>query len=143
MPEFVLDYFVFVFFSALGVLLFVTAYYRLYGLMLFSRLISLVLGALLISGAVTWFFASEYRNAPDTAAGLDGNEQALLFAGGATLAIIFLLLVSSLRNWSMESKPDANGLDMLRHGNYWRLITKALRQRWDSWKERTNQHSSG
>ena len=143
MPEFVLDYFVFVFFSALGVLLFVTAYYRLYGLMLFSRLISLVLGALLISGAVTWFFASEYRNAPDTAAGLDGNEQTLLFAVGAASAIILLLLVSSLRHWSMKGKPDATGLDMLRHSNYWRLITKALGQRWDSWKERTNQHSSG
>ena len=143
MSEFALDYFVLVFLSALGVLLFGTAYYRFYGLMLFSRLISLVLGALLISGAVTWFFASEYRNAPDTAAGLDGNEQTLLFAGGAVSAMIFLLLVSSLRNWSMKSKGDVDGLDMLRHSNYWRLITKALGQRWNSWKERTNQHSSG
>ena len=143
MPEFALDYFVLVFLSALGVLLFVTAYYRFYGLMLFSRPISLVLGALLVSGAVIWFFASEYRNVPDTAAGLDGNEQTLLFACSAALAIIFLLLVSSLCNRSMESKPDANGLDMLRHSSYWRLITKELRQRWDSWKERTNQHSSG
>ena len=143
MPEFALDYFVLVFLSVLGTLLFVTAYYRFYGLMLFSRLVSLVLGALLISGALIWFFASEYRNVPDTAAGLDGNEQTLLFVGGAALAIIFLLLVSSLRNWSMKSKPDANGLDMLRHSNYWRLITRALRQRWDSWKEQTNQHSSG
>ena len=143
MPEFALDYFVLVFLSVLGALLFVTAYYRFYGLMLFSRLVALVLGALLISGALIWFFASEYRNVPDTAAGLDGNEQTLLFVGGAALAIIFLLLVSSLRNWSMKSKPDANGLDMLRHSNYWRLITRALRQRWDSWKEQTNQHSSG
>ena len=143
MPEFALDYFVVVFLSVLGVLLFVTAYYRFCGLMLFSRLTSVALGALLISGALTWFFASEYRNVPDTAAGLDGNEQTLLFAVGAALAIIFLLLVSSLRNWSMKGKPETNGLDMLRHSNYWRLITKALRQRWDSWKERTNQHSSG
>lgn len=143
MPEFALDYFVLVFFSALGALLFVTAYYRFYGLMLFSRPVSLVLGALLISGALIWFFASEYRNVPDTAAGLDGNGQALLFAAGAALAIIFLLLVSSLRNWSMRSKPEGNGLDMLRHSSYWQLITKALRQPWDSWKERTNRHSSG
>ena len=143
MPEFALDYFVLVFLSALGVLLFVTAYYRFYGLMLFSKPISLALGALLISGALTWFFASEYRNLSDTDGGLDGNWQTLLFAAGAALAIIFLLVVSSLRNWSMKGKPDANGLDMLRHSNYWLLITKALRQRWDSWKERTNQHSSG
>ncbi len=124
MPEFALDYFVLVFLSALGLLLFVTAYYRFYGLMLFPRLISLALGALLISGAMTWFFASEYRNVPDTAAGLDGNEQTLLFAAGAVLAIIFLLVVSSLRNWSMKGKPNANGLDMLRRSNYWRLILK-------------------
>ena len=143
MPEFALDYFVLVFFSALGALLFVTAYYRFYGLMLFSRPISLVLGALLISGAVTWFFASEYRNVSDTEGGLDGNGQTLLFAVGAALAIIFLLLVSSLRNRSMKSKPEGNGLDMLRHSSYWQLITKALRQPWDSWKERTNRHSSG
>ena len=143
MPEFALDYFVLVFFSALGALLFVTAYYRFYGLMLFSRPISLVLGALLISGAVTWFFASEYRNLSDTEGGLDGNGQTLLFAVGAALAIIFLLLVSSLRNWSMKSKTEGNGLDMLRHSSYWQLITKALRQPWDSWKERTNRHSSG
>ena len=143
MPEFALDYFVLVFFSALGALLFVTAYYRFYGLMLFPRRISMALGALLISGAVTWFFGSEYRNLSDTEGGLDGNGQALLFAVGAAMAIIFLLLVSSLRNWSMRSKPEGNGLDKLRHSSYWRLITKALRQRWDSWKERTNQHSSG
>ncbi len=143
MPEFALDYFVLVFLSALGVLLFVTAYYRFYGLMLFSRRVSMALGAALISGALIWFFTSEYRNVPDTAAGLDGNEQTLLFAFGAALAIAFLLLVSSLRNRSMKGKPDASGLDVLRHSSYWRLITEALRQRWDSWKERTNQHSSG
>lgn len=124
MPEFALDYFVLVFLSALGVLLFVTAYYRLHGLMLFPRFVSLALGALLVSGAVIWFFASEYRNVPDTAAGLNGNEQTLLFAGGAVLAIIFLLLVSSLRNRSMKGKPNASGLDMLRRSNYWRLILR-------------------
>ena len=143
MPEFALDYFILVFLSALGVLLFVTAYYRFYGLMLFSRRVSMALGAALISGALIWFFTSEYRNLSDTEGGLDGNEQTLLFAFGAALAIVFLLLVSSLRNRSMKDKQDADGLDMLRHSNYWRLITKRLRQRWDSWKERTNQHSSG
>ena len=124
MPEFALDYFVLVFLSALGTLLFVTAYYRFYGLMLFPRPVSMALGALLVSGALVWFFASEYRNVPDTAAGLNGNEQTLLFAGGAASAIIFLLLVSSLRNRSMKGKPNANGLDMLRRSNYWRLILK-------------------
>ena len=83
MPEFALDYFVLVFLSALGALLFVTAYYRFYGLMLLSRPISLALGVFLISGAVTWFFASEYRNLSDTEGGLDGNVQTLLFAVGA------------------------------------------------------------
>ena len=124
MPEFALDYFVLVFLSALGVLLFVTAYYRFHGLMLFSRHISMALGALLISGALIWFFASEYRNLSDTEGGLNGNGQTLLFAVGAALAIIFLLLVSSLRNRSMKGKPNANGLDMLRHSNYWRLILR-------------------
>ena len=143
MAEFAPDYFVLVFFSALGALLFVTAYYRFHGLMLFPRRISMALGALLIAAAVTWFFASEYRNLSDTEGGLDGNGQTLLFAAGAALAIIFLLLVSSLRNRSMRSNEDETGLDMLRHSSYWRLITKALRQPWDSWKERTNRHSSG
>jgi hypothetical protein len=143
MTEFALDYLAFVFLSALGVLLVVTAYNRLNGLLMLGRRLSVLLGAALTTGAFNWFFVSKPRNLPDTGMGLDGNEQALLFAFGALAALTMLLILSSLRNWSMRANAAGDGLEALRSSSYLRLLFKGIKNRWNYWYNRMKEHSSG
>lgn len=143
MSDFALDYLLLVFLSALGVLLIVTAYGRLHGLLLVGRRVSMVMGTALIGAAFAWFFASKPRNLPDTGAGLDGNEQALLFALGATGALGVVLVISSLRNWSMGANPQGDGVEALRNASYLRLLFKEIKERWNRWSGQTKEHSSG
>ena len=143
MPSFALDYFILVFLSALGVLLCVTAYSRLSGLMLVGRRLSFLTGGSLVVGAFIWFFASKPRNIPDTKAGLDGNEQALLFVAGAGVALLLLLVISSLRNWSMAEETDAQGIEALRDASYLRVLFRGLLGRWKSRHEQMKACSSG
>ena len=143
MTDFALEYLLFVFSSALGVLLLVTAYSRLNGLLLVGRSLSLLAGGLLVVGAFAWFYASEPRNVPDTGAGLDGNEQALLFVAGTGAALVLILILSSLRNWSMVKDPKERGIEALRHASYLRLLSRRLRSYWNSWYGRMKERSSG
>ena len=143
MTDFALDYLIFVFLSALGVLLMVTGYGRLNGLLLVGRRLSMLAGVLLVAGAFAWFFISKPRNLPDTGAGLDGNEQALLFVTGAGAALVLFLALSSLRNWSMVGDPGQQGIEALRNASYLRLLFKGLRSRWDHWYGQMKEHFSG
>ncbi len=143
MTDFALDYLAFVFLSALGVLLAVTAHSRLHGLLLVGRRLSVLLGAALTAAAFDWFFTSKPRNLPDTGMGLDGNEQAVLFAFGAGAALALLLILSSLRNWSMGATAAGDGVEALRSSSYLRLLFKGTKERWNHWYERTKEHSSG
>lgn len=132
MTGFAFDYFILVFLSALGVLLLITAHYRLTGLLLMGRKSSMATGGLLVIGAFIWFFASAPRNVPDTGAGLDGNQQAILFSIGSLAALVVVLALSSLRNRSMNRQSEARGIDALREETYLRLIARKLRRRWNS-----------
>ena len=132
MTGFAFDYFILVFLSALGVLLLVTAHYRLTGLLLMGRKSSMATGGLLVVGAFIWFFASAPRNVPDTGAGLDGNQQAILFSIGSLAALVVVLALSSLRNRSMNGQSEARGIDALKEETYLRLIARKLRRRWNS-----------
>ena len=143
MTEFALDYLLFVFLSALGVLLVITAYSRLNGLLFASRRLSFLGGGVLVVGAFFWFFISKPRNVPDTSAGLDGNEQALLFVIGAGAALVLVLVLSSLRNWSMVGNSERQGMDALRDASYLRLLFGGLRGRWSSWYTWMKERSSG
>ena len=132
MTGFAFDYFILVFFSALGVLLLITAYHRLTGLLLMGRKSSIAAGGLLVLGAFVWFFATAPRNVPDTGAGLDGNQQAVLFSIGSLAALAVVLALSSLRNRSMKGQSEARGIDALREETYLRLIARKLRRHWNS-----------
>lgn len=143
MTNFALDYLAFVFLSAVGVLLVVTAHSRLHGLLLVGRRLSVLLGAALTVGAFDWFFTSKPRNLPDTGMGLNGNEQALLFAVGAAAALALLLILSSVRNWSMGADAAGDGVEALRSSSYLRLLFKGTKDRWNHWYGRMKQHSSG
>mgnify|MGYP001056822926 CR=1 FL=1 len=132
MTGFALDYFMLVFLSALGVLLLVTAYHRLTGLLLMGRKSSIATGGLLVVGAFVRFFASEPRSIPDTGAVLDGNQQAVLFSISLLAALVVVLALSSLRNQSMNGQSEARGIDALREETYLRLIARKLRRPWNS-----------
>ncbi len=144
LSDFGRDYFLLVFVASLGVLQLTAAYSRLYGLLLFNRALSSLLGLAAVVLAFTWFFASEPRNIPDTSSGLDGNQQALLFSAGVLAALVTTLVVSSLRHWSMAGgDEDDRGLDALRRASYLRVLMKGLDGHWKRSTESTRRSSSG
>ena len=84
-----------------------------------------------MAGAFTWFFLSEPRNVPDSALGLNGNEQFAYFFAGSGTGLAFTLILVSLRQWRFGAEhPDLPaGLDALRESTYFRAIYRLLRRR--------------
>ena len=129
--SFILDYFLLVLVASCGLYQMAAAYNRLRGLMLSeSRGLTFLLGLGLWVGAFAWFFLSEPRNAPDTGAGLTGNEQFGYFFAGGGAGLAVTLAATSLRNWGMgkgeRTTPRAHGLDTLRESNYARALHWSL-----------------
>ena len=130
---FALDYFVFVFIAALGVLQMAAAYNALQGLLFIRfRPLAFLSGLLVTTLAFLWFFLSEPRNIPDTEGGLDGNEMAGLFALGAGSALVLSLLFSSVSNRSMirSGQQPKTGLDALKETTYVRALLGTLKYLW-------------
>ncbi len=128
--SFILDYYLLVLFSASGLFQIAAARTGLRGLLIFHRRwAALVLGAVLMTGAFAWFFLSQSRNVPDTALGMNGNEQFAYFFAGSGTALAITLVLSSLRNWPLGAgaKDIPPGLDGLRNANYARAL-------WSTWR---------
>ncbi len=85
---------------------------------------SFMLGVALVAASFTWFYLSEPRNVPDSALGLNGNEQFAYFFAGLGTALVFTLIVSSLTNWTLGAGRTRlpNGLDALRESTYLRAM---------------------
>ncbi|MBI4311873.1 MAG: hypothetical protein HY681_08830 [Chloroflexi bacterium] len=145
MYDFVWDYLLLSFLSSFGVLLYVTARSRLRGLYVMGRKLAQFLGMSLVIAAILWFFATEQRNIPDTLAGLDGNQQFALFSAGAASALVVLLLLSSLRNRTMEYRRSLHNLGALRYNSYVRMVATEVGSRWKSksLSKQTRRPSSG
>lgn len=129
--SFILDYCLLVFLAASGVFQIVAAWKSLWGLLLLgNRPASLLLGMALVVGAFTWFYLSEDRNVPDTAGGLDGNQQFAFFFAGLGSSLAFILLLSSLvnRRLGATDSPPESGLDALKQSNYLRALYHTWRQ---------------
>ena len=126
---FVLDYCLFVFLAAMGVVQMAAARNSLTALLfLRHRPLAFLSGAALTAGVFLWFFVSEPRNIPDTAGGLDGNQTAGYFAISAGSAVILTLLLTSWSNRDMpRDGPIAAGLDALRRTTYLRALAHALK----------------
>ena len=137
---FALDYFVFVFLAALGVLQVVAAYTGMRGLLLipFHRL-AVVVGLTAVVLAFLWFFLSEPRNLADTEGGLDGNQMAGYFALGAGSATVLTFLLSSISNRSLakNGRRPLPGLDALRETTYWTALARTLRSLWKHYRVST------
>ena len=130
---FALDYFVFVFIAALGVLQMVAAHSALRGLLFIRvRPLAFLTGLVTTALAFVWFFLSEPRNIPDTAGGLDGNQMGGLFAVASGSALVLTLLLSSISNRSLgRSVQQFNpGLDALRETTYLKALLSALKTLW-------------
>ena len=126
---FVLDYCLFVFLAAMGVVQMAAARNFLTAVLFIRhRPLAFLSGAALTAGVFVWFFVSEPRNIPDTAGGLDGNQTAGYFAISAGSAVILTLLLSSWINRDMpRDGPIAAGLDALRRTTYTRALAHALK----------------
>lgn len=129
MSPFVVDYLIFVFCASLGAIQ-IGASIGQFGGLLFIRnfWVARILGMVLASGAVAWFFLSDSRNINDIHGGLDANSQSIGFFVGAAAALLCTLCLSSLINLRMHrGDPKVNeGLDALRKTCYLLAIRRTL-----------------
>ena len=128
---FILDYSILVFLAASGLFQIVGAYRGLAGILLLRRRSwSFLLGLVLLVGSFTWFFLSDDRNVPDTAGGLNGNQQFAYFFAGLAAALVATLAIASLVNRRLGAGdlPPEPGFDALKRSNYLRALLCTWRQ---------------
>jgi len=109
--ELALGYLLFSFLSALGVLQWVAARYRLAGLALLDyserRTWGYALGTLLIAGSAVWFFSSQWERI--LTPGPAGSELSLLFGIGAACALAVTFTVATFPQRLHRDAPQQGG----------------------------------
>ena len=128
---FAADYLLLVFLATCGILQLASLFNRsTFLLFIPNPRLGLLLALPLLIGPFVWFFASEPRNLPDTAGGLNGNQQAVLFLIGSLAAVLFTFLLTSLRNPKRGPHPQdiPPGLDAIRRVTYLRALSLTLRR---------------
>jgi len=130
---FYLDYFLFVFVAATGFLQLAATRGRLRGLYFIrSRVFSFVLGILLSCIAFSGFFYSDFRNVADTTAGLNGNQQSIIFVTATFTSLLFSLCLSSFLNQKLPGTTEsAYGLQTLAHKTFFSAIKHTSRALWN------------
>ena len=104
MFTFATDYYILVAVAATGTLQVAASLGGLNGLLFLKPPVpARTLGIALIVAAFVWFFAAEDRNINDYEGGLDAPTQALFFFLGASTAVAFTLLATSLVNLGMRA----------------------------------------
>ena len=93
---------------------------------------SFLLGLALLTGSFTWFFLSEPRNVPDSAHGLNGNEQFAYFFAGTGTALASTLLLTSLiyLKLGVGRSNFPPGLDALKQSVYLHPLYRSWRCLW-------------
>ena len=135
-----------VFIASLGVIQLAAAHAGLTKLLFVkSKALTCFLGLTLIVASFTWFFWDGPRHIPDTAGGLDGNDQALLFLLGAVSATIITALLTSIVNARLAGRePEpGEGLEALAHNSYAKAVRHSLRYWWRNWRTQTKSYFSG
>ena len=141
--SFILDYYLLVVIASCGAFQVIGALHGFKGMMFFNhRFTSILLGLGALTGAFTWFFLSEPRNVPDSALGLNGNEQFAYFFAGSGTGLAFTLILASLVQWRFGAeRPDLpTGLDARRESTYllavYHAVHRSLRRRRDDYSAR-------
>ena len=127
MSRMALEYLLFIFVASCGVIQLAAVRSGLKGLLFFNRpLVASLFGVLAIVGASIWFFAIENRNVP----GFEGTQQLGGFSLGASLAIVFTLVVSSIARAGMSppgmESGHEQGFDALRSMTYFQAIREEI-----------------
>lgn len=146
MSPFLADYLIFVFWATTGAIQVGASFGRFEGVLLVRHaLAARAIGLALTAGAIAWFFLSEDRNINDIHGGLDAGLQGMGFFGGATVAVIATLGLTSLLNLRMRgSKPEASeGLEALRKTTYFEAVRRDLPTWWDGSPARLASFFSG
>lgn len=126
------DYLLLVFSVCCGAIQIAAWQNHLTGLYIFNRPAAATIGIGAIIGGFLWFFGSENRNLPDTMTGLAGSQFFALFMAGLALALLATLIVSSCTSPVRRSEPseESKGLDALRQDTYFRVLRRAIKERW-------------
>ena len=130
------DYVILVFLSSIGVIQIAVAHAGLTKLLFLKRPpYAYALGLTLVIAGFVWFFWGGPRHVPDTAGGLDGNDQGARFALSALASVFFTVLATSAlhRRARSHQTPTLDGLEELRDHTYLEALPTGLRS---LWKER-------
>ena len=130
--SFILDYYLLVVIASCGVFQVIGALHGFQGITFCNnRSASILIGLAALTAAFAWFFLSEPRNVPDSALGLNGNEQFAYFFAGSGTGLAFTLVLASLRQWRFGAEHPGlpAGLDALRESTYFLAIYRLLRRR--------------
>ena len=127
--SFILDYYLLVFIASSGVFQAIGGLHGFQG-MTFSnnRPVSILIGLAALAGAFTWFFLSQPRNVPDSALGLNGNEQFAYFFAGSGTGLAITLIVASLRQlkFGARQRELPEGLDALKETSFLSLMFRLI-----------------
>ncbi len=148
--SFILDYYLLVVIASCGLFQVIGALHGFQGMTFFNnRSASILIGLAALAGAFTWFFLSQPRNVPDSALGLNGNEQFAYFFAGSGTGLALTLILASLRQmkFGAEHRELPDGLDALRESTYflvtYRAIYRLVRRRGASAPQGINQRPAG
>ena len=136
------DYIIWVFLAATGVIQVAAAHAGLTKL-LFIRMKpwACTLGFVLVLAGFAWFFRDGVRHFPDTAGGINGNEQGARFTLTCLAVGAFTFALSSLLNRKDGDTPPAasDGFEALRYRTYAQALAanmKSLRHEARRWMRR-------
>lgn len=132
------DYLIWVFLAATGTIQIAAAHAGLTKL-LFIRAMpwAYALGVVLVIAGFVWFFRDGPRHFPDTAGGINGNEQGARFTLTCLAAGAFTFATSSLLNRSSEGAPpsSADGFEALRSSTYAQALAGSLKILWNEGRQ--------
>ena len=126
------DYVVWVFLAAVGVIQVASAHAGLTKLLFVrAKPWAIALGVVLIVAGFVWFFRDGPRHFPDTAGGINGNEQAARVALTCLAAGAFTFALSSLLNrrggLDDATPAAADGFEALRHRTYAQALAASMK----------------
>ena len=127
------DYIIWVFLAATGVIQIAAAHAGLTKLLfIHAKPWAYTLGFALVLAGFAWFFRDGVRHFPDTAGGINGNEQGARFTLTCLAVGAFTFALSSLLNRKGGDTPSAafDGFEALRYRTYAQALAASMKSLW-------------